>query len=104
METRRGHACANGMLFTDCHVFVSQNCEYLSQRLAQSACASHQYTTGHFSILLGTSVYYYRHFIKYTTGHLSICSSYHPTTKTLAVIEYETEAKPRSSNSITANL
>ena len=69
METRRGHACADGMLFTDCHMFVSQNCEYLSQGLPNLHVLQYtvysivQYTAGHFSILLGTSVYYYRHLI-----------------------------------------
>ena len=34
------------------------------------------------------------------TNNKSVCSSYHPITRMVAVIECETEAKPRSSNSI----
>ena len=36
--------------------------------------------------------------------YIYICSSYHPITRTVAKMEYETEAEPRSSNSILADV
>ena len=48
-----GHGCAKVYC-----LLISQNCEYLAHRPAQTACVTYQYTTRHVSILLDTSVYY----------------------------------------------